>query len=142
MLPKSAKHSWLSQRNCRSYCITYVLEGSIRIDLHQLLHFLHFQSPQTVQSHQVYRHRLSLPSMRRLRVLPRRSPQCIVCLSPNIEQVLDIKGVRPIIQLGRMTILPPCTAITKAVQALAFIAHHLKDLFCLHSLASSLWLPL
>lgn len=141
MLLKSAERKRLSQRNCQSYCTMYVLEGLIRIDLLRQPHF-HLQSHQIVQSLQVYLHRLSLHSTRRLRVLPHRSPQCIVCLRPNIEihcQTPDIKGVHPIIPLQPTTISPPCMAIIKVVQATTCMAP--KDLY--HRFpASSLWLLL
>jgi hypothetical protein len=140
MSPKSAERNRLSQRNSQSCCTTYVLEDPMQIDLRQQPHFPHFRSRQLVQSHQVYPRRMSLPSMRHLRVLRHRSPQCIVYLRQNIEipfQPLGIKGIRPIIP---MTTLRSCTTITKAVQAIASILHPLKVLFYLRFLAFNRWL--
>ena len=142
MLPKSAERNWLSQRKSQSCCITYVLEGPMRIDLLQHLHFPHSRSRQIVQSLQLYLHRMLLLSMRRLRVPRHRSLRCTACPCQNIEVLFRSPGikVRPINQLGRMTISHPCTAIIKAAQAITYTPHQLKVLFYLHSLASSLWL--
>lgn len=143
MLLRSAEHSWLSQKNCPSCCTTYVLVGSMQIDLLQQPHSLHFQSLQIIPSHRLYRYRILLPRMRRLRVLLHRSPQCIACLRLNIEilfQALDIKEVRPVTRLFQMTTSHPCIAIIRVVQALTCMVHHLKGLFYLRFLPFSRWL--
>ena len=144
MLLKLEELKRLSQINCQNSCITYVLGCSIRIDLLQL-RLLRSQSRPVIPNHQLYPYKMSSHSTHLRRVLPHLLLQCIACLHPNKEilfQTPDIKEPRPIIPLGRMIILLPCTATFPAVQVITYMAPHLMGPACLRFPVSSLWLRL